>query len=266
MKKTNKKGFTIVELLAVVVIIAILSVIAIATVFNVTRKAREKQYETNRENMGTATRMFGEDAKNGLSNINNALVYKDDNGKVWKIGCTTEGLSKTCCVDMNLLKRMGYLKVTEEDMCGDNLPCINFSANLTFTGNGTIVDFKEDGESCEVIKYKLLYHSVEKINAGEEETVEDYCEYNTNCTLKRTPSEFYSKYLGHTVINWEDRRGYRYEVGSEVDFTSKTTTDVYDLFANWKNNEFTFEYDGHGSTSGLMTSSHHVYEDGSSLK
>ena len=175
MKKTNKKGFTIVELLAVVVIIAILSVIAIATVFNVTRKAREKQYETNRENMGTATRMFGEDAKNGLSNINNALVYKDDNGKVWKIGCTTEGLSKTCCVDMNLLKRMGYLKVTEEDMCGDNLPCINFSANLTFTGNGTIVDFKEDGESCEVIKYKLLYHSVEKINAGEEETVEDYC-------------------------------------------------------------------------------------------
>jgi len=266
MKHNSKKGFTIVELLAVVVVIAIIIVIATASIFSLMKQAREKQYETNLDSMGSATRLFGDDAKNGLSKINNALVYKDKNGKTWKIGCKAEGLSKKCCVNMAMLRDMGYLKITEQDMCGDNKPCLNYNANLTYSGNSLIVDLTENVENCEIIKYKVSYHSVEKINSGEELTLEQLCEYNKPCLLKISPPEFRAKYPGHKVINWEDRRGYIYETGKEVDLTSRTTTDVFDLFANWKNNEFTFTYHGNTSNAGTMTPSHHTYEDGSSLK
>ena len=266
MKIDSKKGFTVVELLAVVVVIAIIIVIATASIFSLMKQAREKQYETNLDSMGTATRLFGDDAKNGLSKINNALVYKDKNNKTWKIGCKAEGLDKNCCVSMTMLRDMGYLKITEEDMCGDNKPCLNYNANIIYRGNSMTVDLFDDSEACEVIKFKIIYHSVEKINSGEELTLEQLCEYNKPCLLKTSPPEYRAKYPGHKVINWEDRRGYTYETGKEVDLTNRTTTDVFDLFANWKNNEFTFTYHGNTSNAGTMTPSHHTYEDGSSLK
>ena len=98
----NKKGFTVVELLAVVVVIAIIALIAFASVYSIMQKAREKQYETNMDSMGSAARLFSDDAKNGLSKVNNALVYKDSAGKTWKIGCKRDENTnkRMCCVSM----------------------------------------------------------------------------------------------------------------------------------------------------------------------
>ena len=267
MKKNNKKGFTVIELLAVVVVITILIVIAAASVYKVMQQAREKQYETNLDSMETSTRLFADDAKNGLSKVNNALVYKDENGKTWKIGCKKDELgNRTCCISMILLRDLGYLKVTEQDLCAENQKCNDYYANITYIGNNVDTEMLYNTDSCEIVKYEVVYHSVVNIDGTSEGIVKDYCEYNKECKLKSTPDEFKVKYPGHTITGWEDRRGELYDPGASKDFTVKMVSDKLELFAHWKNNEFTFTYHGNGSTSGTMTPSHHVYKDGSSLK
>ena len=136
MKTNSKKGFTVIELLAVVVVIAIISLIAIASVFTIMQRARERQYKTNLDSMKSSVKLFADDSKNGLSKINNALVYKDDDGKTWKIGCEKKDSNKReCCIKMALLKDLGYLRVTEEDMCGDSQKCIDYSSKISYSGN-----------------------------------------------------------------------------------------------------------------------------------
>jgi len=268
IKKTNKKGFTVVELLAVIVVVAIIMIIAFASVSSVMKKAREKQYETNLDSMSSAAKLFSDDAKNGLSRVNNALVYKDEVGKTWKIGCKKDKDSnkRKCCVSMQLLRDIGYLKVTEQDMCADNQRCDEYYANITYSGNTVDVELKRGEDSCDIVKYEVVYHSVVRVHSGEEEIVKRECEYNKECTLLTTPSEFKLRYPGHTVTKWEDRRGDLYDPGKGKDFTNIMVTDTLDLFANWKPNEFTFTYHGNKSDAGSMTPSRHVYEDGSTLK
>ena len=265
--RNNKKGFTVIELLAIVVVIAIISLIAMASVFSILKKVREKQYKTNLDAMGSAVKLFSNDAKNGLSKVSNALVYKDDNGKTWKIGCKKDETTnkRTCCVNMKLLRDIGYLKVTSEDYCADNQKCDDYNATITYIGNSVDVELLYGAENCEVVKFEVIYHSVVKFDAGSEAVVTDQCEYNKECVLLATPADFKAKYPGHTVTKWEDRRGDTYDTGKGKDFTTIIVSDKLDLFANWKNNEFTYKYNGDEKTIGTMSPSHHVYKDGSTL-
>ena len=73
MKRNNKKGFTIVELVIVIGVIGILSAILIPTFVNVTQKANEAALKSNLANAYSA---YAADAADGVSDENPAKAIK----------------------------------------------------------------------------------------------------------------------------------------------------------------------------------------------
>ena len=58
MKKMNKKGFTLVELLAVIVILAIILIIAVPGVLTIIDNSRKDSLVSTAKSLGDATRLF----------------------------------------------------------------------------------------------------------------------------------------------------------------------------------------------------------------
>ena len=94
----NKKGFTLVELLAVIVILAIIITIAVPSTIAVSNKIKKKMYNTKVDMIMDAAKMYGQDNSSKVNSdenscnvlvkvsdlINGGYVKKDDvdNGKV----------------------------------------------------------------------------------------------------------------------------------------------------------------------------------------
>ena len=66
MKKNNNKGFTLVELLAVVVILLAISVVAISSISAAIERNKEKQNETKIEIIKSAAKLYYQSHKNSL--------------------------------------------------------------------------------------------------------------------------------------------------------------------------------------------------------
>ena len=69
MKMTNRKGFTLVELVVVVAIIAILAVIAVPRFVNITESSRVAAMESNFNVLRTAITMYAADHGGSLDDL-----------------------------------------------------------------------------------------------------------------------------------------------------------------------------------------------------
>lgn len=100
MKKLNKKGFTLVELLAVIVVLAIIMVLTLPTIMNSMNSARQSTFLLYASRMlDTAADKYQSDAllnggescytieqlNNGNTSKYHGIVHIEDNGNVMKI-------------------------------------------------------------------------------------------------------------------------------------------------------------------------------------
>lgn len=93
----NRKGFTLVELLAVLVVLAVISTIAFPIVNNMIDAAEEKAYEQQIKTIQKA-------AKNWEADNSNLLIEIDENDEMVNI---------SCYVTLDRLKYEGYLENVE---------------------------------------------------------------------------------------------------------------------------------------------------------
>ena len=97
MGKINKKGFTLVELLAVILLLGIIVSISIFTITSSIKKAREKSYQVTIKNIESQ-------ASNYLAeNAGRLFFVSNDDGKEFQ------------CVTVQNLIDFGYLKDTVTD-------------------------------------------------------------------------------------------------------------------------------------------------------
>ncbi len=77
----NNKGFTLVELMAVIVILAILVTIAVPSAISISNKIKKKMYNTKVEMIYSAAKMYGQDNLGKFENITegncNSITVQD---------------------------------------------------------------------------------------------------------------------------------------------------------------------------------------------
>lgn len=135
MKKNNKKGFTLVELVIVVAVMAILVAVAIPTVSSITKSAEDSVAKTNartiesmiklevantEQEQGTATKVSTTIIDNALTEgklgISGTFLYDDTTGAVTAVaeGTAASGTSQFVIVmDENAAAEADIVKVTQ---------------------------------------------------------------------------------------------------------------------------------------------------------
>lgn len=85
MKKLNNNGFTLVELLAVIVILITIMSIAIPTISSSLERSKEKQNKEKIKTIEAAAELYVTDNKNEIFNTLTSLTSGDEEGKECKI-------------------------------------------------------------------------------------------------------------------------------------------------------------------------------------
>ena len=104
MKKINNQGFTLVELLAVIVIMGILLVVAVPAVLSFSQNIKNDMFCTKVETAEKAAQLYGQDNIDYISNHSCNSVKKEN---------TTTNVSSCDTVTIKALLRKGYLKKEE---------------------------------------------------------------------------------------------------------------------------------------------------------
>lgn len=69
----NRKGLTLIELLAVIILVALIGVLVIPSVIDTAKKTKQKAYDILIENIGTAAKTYFEECEYG--DLNNEVKY-----------------------------------------------------------------------------------------------------------------------------------------------------------------------------------------------
>lgn len=89
MKKLNKKGFTLVELLAVVVILLAISVIAVSSISAAIERNKNKQNEAKIEILESYAKIYYDQYKNKFGNSTSGYISLTD---LYNVGLNEEEL------------------------------------------------------------------------------------------------------------------------------------------------------------------------------
>ena len=148
----NQKGFTMVELLAVITILAIIMVILIPAVSNISKNTKESILNSKISTIETSASKYGEDNINAFQKCTNAL----------EAGVINKDAYKDCLVSVDELVALGYLEydttkgdasfisnpVTGGRVDGNLLLCYN---PHTITVSATLYDVNTDYYSCPAV-------------------------------------------------------------------------------------------------------------------
>jgi len=95
VKKLDKGGFTMVELIVIIAIIAILSAILIPAVFNQIKKSKTARLENELQSLKTAVLQYYADVGKWVKNNNIKFLYVDSGEKGWDGPYTEKNLKAT---------------------------------------------------------------------------------------------------------------------------------------------------------------------------
>lgn len=141
MEKLNKKGFTLVELIATIVVLALVVSISAYAITNIINSAKEKNYKLLIKNIKDASETYYQECK-----------YSNNSG----INCSYNVTLQEYTVTLQKLVNYGYLKgngTTEDDKMEilnpkDNTNIGKCSIAVKYEGGKLTIKNKSDDDSC----------------------------------------------------------------------------------------------------------------------
>ncbi|MBQ6494606.1 MAG: type II secretion system protein [Bacilli bacterium] len=144
MFKLNNKGFTLIEILAVIVIISILGGIAVMGVLSSINNSKDKAYEIMISNIVTASRQLYDE-------VDNSGII---GGKLYKFSVTCDESSFDCSTSEEITIVDGKISVNLQTLVSNGfLDGINNKNNSTNNNKKILLDPKDkkDLGGCEII-------------------------------------------------------------------------------------------------------------------
>lgn len=100
----NRKGFTLIELIAIIVMIGLMTVIIVPNILEMSEESKEISYNTLIKNIVTASETYYEECEYGdLSNITKYGSY----------ACSIDTSTSTITIPLSSLANTGFLKVSD---------------------------------------------------------------------------------------------------------------------------------------------------------
>ncbi len=124
-----KKGFTLVELMAVIVIVVIISIIGYAGITTVQKNIKTNLWESKVESIETGAVLYGEDNKNRLTGT-----------------CNIDGSIKTSCqsVTVQFLLDENYIPTDEKDSEGNKVIINDTIGDNSYANNMSVSIYVEN--------------------------------------------------------------------------------------------------------------------------
>ena len=152
----KKKGFTLVELLAVIVILAILALIAVPNISSLVRKSKTNMFCKKVESIEAAAKYYAQDYLSDLA--------------------TTDGTIVANKIPLRLLVEKGYLK-KDKEKCTIGVDCVTDPRDNSSLDNNYIDIYSENNR----LYGRYLYTSLDATNkvCGEKVTynINEYGQY-----------------------------------------------------------------------------------------
>lgn len=100
----NRKGFTLIELIAVIVMISLIMVIVVPNILDIVSESKETSYNTLVKNIVTSSEMYYEECEYGdLSSTTKYGSY----------ACSIDTSTSTITIPLSSLANTGFLKVSD---------------------------------------------------------------------------------------------------------------------------------------------------------
>ena len=241
MKKISKKGFTLVELLTVIVILVAILMIAIPNITASLNRSEDKQIKAQKQSIASTANITI-----NKNNLQNNLKY---NYKKFKDG--------DCRITVNQLEEFNYITEKMAKYKGKTIAgCVGYK-------NGEMNFFENEGNNCvgdilctpeETKQYTITYNGNGNTGGSTESTT---CKANENCSLR---SNGFTK-TGYSFDGWYDAKS----GGSKYENTTKLTNNIT-VYAHWKINTYTITYNGNGNTGGSTNKTDCNYNTDCSLR
>jgi prepilin-type N-terminal cleavage/methylation domain-containing protein len=164
----NKKGFTLVELLAVIVILGIILIIAVPASINISKKVKAKMYSNKIANITKSAVLWGQDNLECLQKNTGTSDSACAN-----VTCTQEGNIKSCKLTVADLAAAGYVdydndKIVTNPQTGDAMNNVLVQLKFNTINKAVTVSSilnpsspsEENKNPTEVSKYKLTISGI----------------------------------------------------------------------------------------------------------
>ena len=100
----NRKGFTLIELIAVIVMISLIMVIVVPNILDIVSESKETSYNTLVKNIVTSSEMYYEECEYG--DLSSATKYGS-------YACLIDTSTSTIKIPLSSLANTGFLKVSD---------------------------------------------------------------------------------------------------------------------------------------------------------